>query len=301
MILAVVDIPSVRELVLFGGDDFDVVGLGNGNGSVLRADNPVNLNRVLCGSKAVGIAEGVSGLHSGRRNGDNCRAANCLDVEVEIALGESARVDGVSNLARQHQHIVNGARHCNDKLSVAADSLANLAYLTDKSGQNGVLCGGVGLGYRGRLTELGVTISVDFGDNLGALEFSCDICRRKRKTALVNIERVDAETSASVLTHGHSLVGIGDCAAHIAVVAVVLCETLERHFGHLDFAAAVVDNSRGVVLHPARCRALANLLVKLRLKNLCIFDCVCHKKYFLSKIVLCKIRRSDKICRANFL
>ena len=85
---------------------------------------------------------------------------------------------------------------------------------------------------------------------MSALELSCGICRSESEAALVNVDVVDTETSASFLGERKGLVGISNCSACVAVVTAIAAQTLERHLRELDFIASVVNCLRHILLHP---------------------------------------------------
>ena len=95
MIFAVINIPGVRELILFGGDDFQIVGFGNSDRRGARADYPVYLFCAVGGRETVVLIKDIVGFHSRGRNRDNRHAVYCLYGKFKFALTEISAVERV--------------------------------------------------------------------------------------------------------------------------------------------------------------------------------------------------------------
>lgn len=97
--------------------------------------------------------------------------------------------------------------------------------------------------------QLGITISIDLGNYLSALELAHDRGRVREESALVHLHGVQAERTASVLGHGEGLICEVHGALHEAVVADVSC------------SCRAAPGLRGCLLRPTPYILLIPLLV----------------------------------------
>ena len=145
--------------------------------------------------------------------------------------------------------------------------------------EHGGLCGGViraeSVARLSDGVQLGITIRVDLGNDLSALELAHNSGRVREESALVHLHGVQAERTASVLGHGEGLI----CEVHgaLAVVAVVITQTACRNAGYLYLLAAGILHLSGVCFHPAGSGERGHLLVQLLLEQRRVLNSVdCH-------------------------